>query len=143
MKLLHVAAGGMIAAGLSFTAANAEMMKFKADLSSAQEVPANDSKGKGKAEITIDSATKEITFKVDFEGLSGDAVAAHIHGPAAAGANAGVELNIGMLGGLKSPIQGKTTLTDAQLADITGGKTYVNVHTAANKGGEVRGQIVK
>lgn len=143
MKLFHVAVGGMIAAGLSFSAVSAEMLKLKADLTSAQEVPANDSKGKGSAEITIDTATKEVTWKVTFEGLSGDATAAHIHGPAAVGANAGQFVNIGMLSGLKSPIAGKSTITDAQIADITGGKTYVNVHTAANKGGEVRGQITK
>jgi Cu/Zn superoxide dismutase len=145
MKLLHVAVGGMIAAGLAFTAANAATTKLKASLTSAQEVPANDSKGKGSAEFTIDSATKEISWKVTFDGLSGDAVAAHIHGPADAGANAGVEVNIGKEsgGGLKSPMEGKFTLTDAQLADVMAGKTYVNVHTAANKGGEIRGQIMK
>ena len=143
MKLHHIAIGGMLAAGLAFTAANAAPMKMKANLTSAQEVPANDSKGKGTAELTVDSATKEITWKVTFDGLSGDAVAAHIHGPADAGANAGVEVNIGMMSGLKSPMEGKATLTDAQLADVMAGKTYVNVHTAANKGGEIRGQIMK
>jgi hypothetical protein len=33
-------------------------------------------------------------------------------------------------------------MTDAQLADLTSGKCYVNIHTAANKGGELRGQLV-
>ena len=144
MKLLHIAAGGMIAAGLSFTAAQAEMIKFKANLTSAQEVPANDSKGKGTAEFTIDTATKMVSWKVTFDGLSGDAVAAHIHGPADAGANAGVMVNIGKASaGMKSPMEGKDAVTDAQIADITAGKSYVNVHTAANKGGEIRGQITK
>ena len=144
MKLHHIAIGGMLAAGLAFTSAQAASMKMKATLTSAQEVPANDSKGKGMAEITVDSATKEISWKVTFDGLSGDAVAAHIHGPADPGANAGVAVNIGKeSGGLKSPMEGKATLTDAQLADVMAGKTYVNVHTAANKGGEIRGQITK
>ena len=143
MKLLHIAVGGMIAAGLSFTAANAETTKLKANLTSAQEVPANDSKGKGTAEFTVDSTTKEISWKITFEGLSGDAVAAHIHGPAAAGANAGVMVNVGMVSGLKSPMEGKGMVTDAQIADITAGRSYIKVHTAANKGGEIRGQITK
>jgi len=65
--------------------------------------------------------------------------AAHIHCGAAAGANAGVAVPLGT--NLASPIQGSATLTDAQLADLQGGKCYVNVHTAANKGGEVRGQL--
>ncbi len=143
MKVLHVATGALLAAGLSFSAAQAEMLNMKATLTSAQEVPANDSKGKGTAEITVDTAAKKVMFTVNFEGLSGDAVAAHIHGPADAGANAGVIVNIGMAGGLKSPIKGELPLTDAQIADVTAGKSYVNVHTAANKGGEIRGQITK
>ena len=143
MKVLHVATGALLAAGLSFTAAQAEMVKLKANMTSAQEVPANDSKGKGTAEITVDTTGKKVMFTVNFEGLSGDAVAAHIHGPAEAGANAGVIVNIGMAGGLKSPIKGELPLTDAQIADVTAGKSYVNVHTAANKGGEIRGQITK
>ncbi|MBX7199085.1 MAG: CHRD domain-containing protein [Rhodospirillaceae bacterium] len=143
MKVLHVTTGALLAAGLSFTAAHAEMVKMKANLTSAQEVPANDSKGKGTAEITVDTTGKKVMFTVNFEGLSGDAVAAHIHGPAEAGANAGVIVNIGMAGGLKSPIKGELPLTDAQIADVTAGKSYVNVHTAANKGGEIRGQITK
>jgi hypothetical protein len=40
-----------------------------------------------------------------------------------------------------SPIAGSATMTDAQLADLQAGKCYVNVHTAANKGGEIRGQL--
>jgi hypothetical protein len=40
-----------------------------------------------------------------------------------------------------SPITGSAALTDAQLADLQAGKCYVNVHTAANKGGEIRGQL--
>jgi hypothetical protein len=40
-------------------------------------------------------------------------------------------------------MDGSATLTDAQAADLAGGKLYVNVHTAANKGGEIRSQVVK
>src|SRR6266851_816002 len=42
-----------------------------------------------------------------------------------------------------SPIKGSATLTDAQAADLTAGRWYFNIHTAANKGGEIRGQVVK
>jgi hypothetical protein len=66
--------------------------------------------------------------------------AGHFHGPAAAGANAGVAL--GFTGSVESPIKGSATLTPAQLADLTAGKWYVNLHTAANPGGEVRGQVM-
>ena len=39
--------------------------------------------------------------------------------------------------------EGSATLTDAQADELLAGKWYVNVHTAANKGGEVRGQVTK
>jgi hypothetical protein len=56
-----------------------------------------------------------------------------------AGANAGVVVPI--TGPLVSPIKGSAVLTAAQAADLMAGKWYVNVHTAANPGGEVRGQV--
>ncbi len=141
-KILKIAFGAMAISGLAFTAANAETLKLQADLTAAQEVPPTTSTGKGTAAIMIDTATKEISWKIDYSGLTGDALAAHIHGPADAGVNAGVEVNLGA-GGMKNPLEGKATLTDAQLGDITSGKTYVNIHTAANKGGEIRGQVKK
>ncbi len=42
-----------------------------------------------------------------------------------------------------SPAEGSATLTDAQAADLVAGKYYVNIHTAANPGGEIRGQVTK
>ena len=44
---------------------------------------------------------------------------------------------------MTSPARGKATLTDAQAADLMAGRWYVNIHTAANKGGEIRGQVTK
>ncbi len=141
-KVIRIAVGSLIAAGLAFSSASAAEHKMKATLSSASEVPANASTGKGMAEITVNDTTKEVSWKVTFEGLTGDAVAAHIHGPAAAGANAGVMVNFGM-GPLKSPIEGKATATDEQIAAIMAGNAYVNIHTPTNKGGEIRGQLAK
>ena len=60
-------------------------------------------------------------------------------GRAAAGANAGVV--VPFTGSLDSPISGSATLTDAQVADLKAGKWYVNLHTAASPGGEIRGQV--
>jgi hypothetical protein len=42
-----------------------------------------------------------------------------------------------------SPAKGTATLTDAQAADLQAGRWYINIHTAANRGGEIRGQVVK
>jgi CHRD domain len=70
--------------------------------------------------------------------VSGPATAAHIHGPAEAGKNAGVVIGFAKP---DSPIEGSATLIDAQTADLAAGKLYINVHTAANEGGEIRGQV--
>jgi CHRD domain len=115
--------------------------KMKAALDSKSEVPANTSAGTGTADIDYDPASKKLSWKVTYSGLSGPATAAHFHGPAAAGANAGVAVAIP--NATSSPVEGSATLTDAQAADLMGGKYYINIHTAANPGGEIRGQVMK
>ncbi len=112
---------------------------FHATLSGKREVPPVLGGGKGAADFKLDAATKTLTWTVSYSGLTGAPVAAHIHGPALPGANAGVEVPIPVG---NSPMTGSAVLTDAQISDLSMGKTYVNIHTAANKGGEIRGQIV-
>jgi CHRD domain len=114
--------------------------KMKATLDGASEVPPNTSAGKGTADIDYDAASKKLSWKLTYSGLSGPATAAHFHGPAAAGANAGVAVPIS---NAASGSEGSATLTDAQAADLVAGKYYVNVHTEANKAGEIRGQVTK
>ena len=115
--------------------------KMKATLDGAAEVPPVTTAGKGTADVDFDPATKKLSWKVTYSGLSGPATAGHFHGPAEAGKNAGVAVAIPNAG--SSPAEGSATLTDAQAADLTAGKYYVNVHTAANPGGEIRGQVTK
>ena len=115
--------------------------KMKATLDGKSQVPANTSAGTGTADIDYDAASKKLSWKVTYSGLSGPATAAHFHGPAAAGANAGVAVAIP--NAAASPVEGSATLTDAQAADLVAGKYYVNIHTAANPGGEIRGQVTK
>jgi hypothetical protein len=130
------------AAFLAFTpAAFAEMVTYKADLKASTEVPANDSKGSGTLTATYDTATKKLAYTATYQGLTGPATAAHFHGPAAAGTNAGVVVPVKDM--TPSPLKGEATLTDAQAADLAAGKWYFNIHTAANKGGEIRGQVTK
>jgi hypothetical protein len=97
------------------------------------------STGAGKGVFTYDPATLVLTYSIEYTGLTGPAAAAHIHGPAEAGANAGVVVPFTSAA---SPITGTATLTEAQAAELLAGKYYVNVHTAANRGGEIRGQIL-
>ena len=115
--------------------------KMKAALDGKAEVPPNTSAATGTADIDYDAATKKLSWKVTYSGLSGPATAGHFHGPAEAGKNAGVAVPI--TGIAASPVEGSATLTDAQAADLVAGKYYVNIHTAANPGGEIRGQVTK
>jgi hypothetical protein len=135
-------AGLALSAAMMFaSAALAETVSFKADLKASSEVPPVDSKGTGSLTATYDTGSKSLNYTANYSGLTGDATAAHFHGPAAAGQNAGVVVPV--TGSATSPIKGSATLTDAQAADLMGGRWYFNIHTAANKGGEIRGQVVK
>src|ERR1700761_3291762 len=115
--------------------------KFKATLDGKSENPPTTSSGTGTADIDYDAASKKLSWKLTYSGLSGPATAAHFHGPAEAGKNAGVAVAIP--NATSSPVEGSATLTDAQAADLLAGKLYVNIHTAANPGGEIRGQVTK
>jgi hypothetical protein len=119
----------------------AETLTYKVALKSAEEVPSNTSSGSGTADVTYDTQSKKLSWKVSYSGLTGPATAAHFHGPAEPGKNAGVMIPIQNIA--TSPAEGSATLTDAQAADLTAGRLYVNVHTAANPGGEIRGQVKK
>ena len=120
--------------------ASAETLQLKADLSGASEVPPNQSPAKGAVAATYDTSSKVLTWKGNYSGLSGDATAAHFHGPADPGKNAGVAVAIKPFA---SPFEGTATLTDGQAADLMAGRWYVNIHTAGNPGGELRGQLTK
>ncbi|MDM0105636.1 CHRD domain-containing protein [Variovorax sp. J22R24] len=112
---------------------------FSGSMNAASEVPPNMTRGSGLAEATLNKETNVLKYKITYDGLSGPATAAHFHGPAAAGANAGVVLPFA---NAASPIEGQATLTPAQAADLMAGKWYANIHTAANPGGEIRGQML-
>jgi CHRD domain len=120
--------------------AYAEQITLKADLKGANEVPPNTSPATGKAEATLDTETKVLTWTVTYADLTGPAMGAHFPGPSEPGKNAGIVLPFKTVA---SPIQGTATLTDNQMADLVAGKWYANVHTAANPGGELRGQMMK
>jgi|SRR5690606_9515381 hypothetical protein len=126
---------------LTAAPALAETLNFGATLSGAEEVPPNDSAGTGKVEATFDTESKVFKWTVTYEGLTGEALAAHFHGPADPGANAGPV--VPLEGDLASPIEGEATLDDAQAADLQAGKWYFNIHTEQYPDGELRGQVTQ
>jgi len=129
-----------LAIGIAF-AGPAFAEKMKATLDGKSESPPNASAGKGTADVDYDAATNKPTWKLTYSGLSGPPTAAHFHGPAEPGKNAGVAVAIPNPS--SSPVEGSATLTDAQAADLMAGKYYINVHTAADPAGEIRGQVTK
>jgi hypothetical protein len=130
------------AALLAFApAAFAATETYTADLKGAAEVPAVDSKGSGALTATYDTASKKLSYTVNYKDLSGPATMAHFHGPADAKSNAGVVVPVKDMA--PATLKGEATLTDAQAADLQAGKWYFNIHTAKNKGGEIRGQVMK
>jgi hypothetical protein len=118
----------------------AATVNLKADLKATSEVPPTDSKGTGSVTATFDTTSKKLSWKGSVSGLSGPATAAHFHA-GEAGKNGGVVVPIS--GADKGSFEGSATLTDEQATELMAGKWYVNVHTAANKGGEIRGQVTK
>jgi hypothetical protein len=118
---------------------SAEEMKFKADLKGSAEVPPVQTSATGTADITYDSANKNLSWTIEHTGLSGDVTAAHFHGPAAVGVNAPPVVPID----LSAVAKGSATLDDTQAKDLTEGRWYLNLHTAANPDGEIRGQVTK
>jgi CHRD domain len=136
-------AAGVVLLG-SATPSRAAPVNFKATMNGATEVPPNQTTGTGTVAASFDPATKELTWSGTFSGLTGPATAAHFHGPAEPGKNAGVAIWISEKGKtLDSPFKGSATLSDAQASDLQAGLMYANIHTAANPGGELRGQLVK
>ena len=129
-----------VAALLTGAPARAETAQYSAMIAPATEVPpVTDSKGTGQLAATYDTDTHVLTYTVTYQGLTGPATAAHFHGPAPVGKNAGVMVPI--KGDLASPIKGQATLTAEQAKALADGDLYFNVHTAANKNGEMRGQV--
>lgn len=130
---------GVFAAGF-VSAASAATLYFQAKMTAAAEVPPKQSNGTGTVMATLDTASKTLSYKVTWENLTGPAMAAHFHGPAPKGKNSGVQVPIA--GKMPtSPAFGSAMLSDDQIKQLEAGMWYVNVHTKANPGGEIRGQV--
>ncbi len=141
-RLLRSTLVGIAAAAVvSLTPASAETLSFKADLKGSSEVPPVNTSANGTLTATYDTTGKKLSWKGTISGLSGNATAAHFHGPAEPGKNAGVL--VPAPGVTSGAFEGTATLNDEQAKALTAGQTYFNIHTAANPQGEVRGQVTK
>ena len=116
-----------------------------ATLDTVQEIPAptvTSPVAGGTARIAYDPTTNLLGWNIEWADLTGPAVGMHFHGPAGFGETAGVQVNIGDISGLTSPSIGLTTISDEFESQLLAGDWYINIHTAANGPGEIRGQVV-
>lgn len=123
----------------SMDAEPASMVGYIASLSGASEVPPVETEATGMAELMFDTGSMALTWTVTYEGLTGPATAAHFHGPAGAGETAPPVIDLGS--DLASPVEGSAILTDEQADMLASGQLYLNIHTEANPGGEIRGPV--
>lgn len=135
---------------------------YGATLSGASEVPAVTTTATGVVSASLHPTNGTLSYSVTWTGLSGTVTGAHIHGPAAAGVNANVIIDFAApptgttnntmtttaagaaAGNLNLNTLVAGTIDGAQLRTmLDAGELYVNVHTAANPNGQIRGQITK
>ena len=138
MSSRSIAAAISVAIGIAITPANAEIRQYKADLTGSAEVPSVETPATGTADVTFDTDSKTLTWKVDYKDLQGVFSAAHFHGPAKTGENAPALVNVS-----DSVKSGSAVLTDPQAADLEAGLWYFNVHTERHPEGEIRGQVLR
>jgi hypothetical protein len=124
-------------AAVAFGAQVALAADMKVNLSGDQEVPAVKTAAKGSGTITVKD-DKTVSGSVTYTGLT--ATAAHIH-EAPAGKNGGVIIPLTKGTDDTFTVPAGAKLTDAQYEAFKKGDLYVNIHTAANPGGEIRAQL--
>jgi Cu/Zn superoxide dismutase len=115
---------------------------FIANLSGLQEVPRNNSNGRGIGKVFLNSAEDQIVMSLTFSGLGSEQTASHIHGASLPGVNSPILFNIGSQGMTSGSFPDLFfAVTPQQVASLKAGRFYFNVHSTAFPGGEIRGQI--
>lgn len=137
-KMLRPALAVLIAAGmLGACASMVTASTANVTLSGMNEVPPTTTNATGQAQFTVDRDWT-IQGKVTTTGIAG--TAAHIH-EAAPGTNGGVIIPLTRTGENEWAVPSGARLTDSQFKSYRQGRLYVNVHSATNPGGEIRGQL--
>lgn len=139
-KLLSLAA---LLGGLAL--AHADISNFTISLNGTQETPPNGSPAAGGGFASFDPVLQTISVNIVFGGLTAGDTAAHIH-DGALGVAGPVIVPLhpftGVTAGSIVETDSTASLTPANIADLLAGRTYLNIHTTAFPGGEVRGQLV-
>jgi hypothetical protein len=141
-NVLPQLSGSLAALLLSITICHAEVIIFRSELSAAAEVPPNPSTARGSAEVRLDTATRGLSWVIEYSGLTAPLRVAHFHGPASPTANAPILVPITLVGA-RPPLVGATTLSEQQIQDVLAGRWYINLHTGTYPSGEIRGQVIR
>ena len=140
------ASGVLLLSLLLASTANATSFTLTAVIDGLQVPTA--SLGTGTLMGTYNDVTNALTWSGSFSGLGSNTTAAHFHGPAAPGVNAGIQVsmtggsNVFPLAVTSGSFSGSATITDAQEADLLANLWYTNIHTTVFPAGEIRGQVL-
>ena len=138
-QVLFVVLAGILITAASCKKSTDPKVTFKAIINGASETPANASTASGTATLTYNKDTKIFTVVVTFSGIT--ATSGHIH-------KGDVGVAGGVIFGFTSPVTSPVNYTSVALdatqdADLNANMYYVNIHSAAFPGGEIRGQLIK
>jgi hypothetical protein len=119
-----------------------EIVKLKAELAGANEVPPSGSPGTGHADITYDKTTHTLSWTITYSGLESRVIMVHFHGPAApTDHTAPIQIWIASGAQVQSPLHSWTIIAPYQEADLLGGRWFIRIHTTAFPQGALRGQV--
>lgn len=137
--LTLVALAALVVAAVSSARPTSGMFELSAKLTAAQEIPKQVVKDAGaKGSFTATLSGTHLAWKLTFSGLTGAATAAHIH---LGGMGKSGNVVVPLCTPCKSGQKGTATISASLLKTIQKHGTYVNVHTAKNPNGEIRGQL--
>jgi hypothetical protein len=133
----------LAAVGGAAAQSQANTLRIAAAMVAANEIPTpkgdvGNARGTFTATLTKSGTGAELSWKLEFSGLSGNAIAAHIHvaAPGVAG-----PVRVPLCAPCSSGVTGTATITADVLDAILNGRAYVNVHTPTNPAGEIRDQV--
>src|SRR4051794_2192109 len=149
MRRFHLLAGAVVlafalaAVGGAAARSQATTIKLAANMTAANETPnpkgdVSSARGTFTATVTKTGTGGTLAWQLDFSGLSGNAIAAHIH-VAARGASGPVR--VPLCAPCSSGVPGPATIDQRVLDAIENARAYVNVHTPTNPAGEIRDQV--
>ena len=156
MRRLSLALAALFVLAAS-SQAQAQTINFTAALSGGNEVPGVSTGSVGTGTVSLNVATQVVTYRIDVYNMPVGTTASHFH-VGAAGTNGPVVVNFTVAAGISNDyaISGTASASDLTLRQANGigswedflqalllGNIYMNVHSQANPGGEIRGQVVR